>query len=167
MKIQGYSNQNTTFFIKESKYRYIICKSAVILFRPQYMKKTEVVRRRHTFHPTCFIVYLLSVIWERMDLWVCNAGITPTLCVLAMSPCYGDTKTSRYGNAFRITGPRLNIKTVLSTYGDFHVKDKTAVRTSLTWELPYLVRPSLLLRRPPGPLWEEFSGHQLWCFLLC
>ena len=25
---------------------------------------------------------------------------------------------------------RLNIKTVLSTYGDFHVKDKTAVRTS-------------------------------------
>ena len=28
------------------------------------------------------------------------------------------------------TGPRLNIKTILSTYGDFHVKDKTAVRTS-------------------------------------
>ena len=28
------------------------------------------------------------------------------------------------------TGPRLNIKTVLATYGDFHVKDKTAVRTS-------------------------------------
>ena len=27
-------------------------------------------------------------------------------------------------------GLRLNIKTVLSTYGDFHVKDKTAVRTS-------------------------------------
>ena len=27
-------------------------------------------------------------------------------------------------------GPRLNIKTVLSTYGDFHVKDKTAVRTT-------------------------------------
>ena len=24
----------------------------------------------------------------------------------------------------------FNIKTVLSTYGDFHVKDKTAVRTS-------------------------------------
>ena len=29
-----------------------------------------------------------------------------------------------------LPGPRLNIKTVLSTYGDFHVKDKTAVRTS-------------------------------------
>ena len=27
-------------------------------------------------------------------------------------------------------GPRLNIKTVLFRYGDFHVKDKTAVRTS-------------------------------------
>ena len=30
----------------------------------------------------------------------------------------------------KLYGPRLNIKTVLSTYGDFHVKDKTAVRTS-------------------------------------
>ena len=29
-----------------------------------------------------------------------------------------------------IPGPCLNIKTILSTYGDFHVKDKTAVRTS-------------------------------------
>ena len=28
------------------------------------------------------------------------------------------------------SGPRLNIRTVLSTYGNFHVKDKTAVRTS-------------------------------------
>ena len=28
------------------------------------------------------------------------------------------------------SGPLLNIKTVLSMYGDFHVKDKTAVRTS-------------------------------------
>ena len=33
-------------------------------------------------------------------------------------------------NVSEETGPRLNIKTVLSTYGDFHVKDKTAVRTS-------------------------------------
>ena len=28
------------------------------------------------------------------------------------------------------SGPRLNIKTVLSRYGDSYVKDKTAVRTS-------------------------------------
>ena len=34
------------------------------------------------------------------------------------------------GQAARRPGPRLHIKTVLSTYGDFHVKDKTAVRTS-------------------------------------
>ena len=34
------------------------------------------------------------------------------------------------GPAAKKPGPRLNIKTVLSTYGDFHVKDKTAVRTS-------------------------------------
>ena len=32
--------------------------------------------------------------------------------------------------SMKYTGPRLNIKTVLSAYGDFHVKDKTAVRTS-------------------------------------
>ena len=38
---------------------------------------------------------------------------------VAASPILNDTP-----------GPRLNIKTVLSTYGDFHVKDKTAVRTS-------------------------------------
>ena len=35
-----------------------------------------------------------------------------------------------YFFTFSRPGPRLNIKTVLSTYGDFHVKDKTAVRTS-------------------------------------
>ena len=29
---------------------------------------------------------------------------------------------------FKHSGPRLNIKTVLSTYGDFHVKDKTLGR---------------------------------------
>ena len=49
--------------------------------------------------------------------------------------------------SMRKSGGRLNIKTVLSTYGDFHVKDKTAVRES-----PYLERPSFLLRRPPEGL---------------
>ena len=45
-------------------------------------------------------------------------------------------KTMNNYNQFNVkssaksSGPRLNIKTVLSTYGDFHVKDKTAVRTS-------------------------------------
>ena len=41
------------------------------------------------------------------------------------------TSENRYYNpAKQAPGPRLNIKTVLSTYGDFHVKDKTAVMTS-------------------------------------
>ena len=33
-------------------------------------------------------------------------------------------------------GPRLNIKTVLSTYGDFHVKDKTAVIFNMGIAIP-------------------------------
>ena len=62
-----------------------------------------------------------------------------------------DLNSLRPGDAYmhkQWPAPRLNIKTVLSTYGDFHVKDKTDV-LSLTWESPYLVRPSFLLRRPP------------------
>ena len=38
--------------------------------------------------------------------------------------------TGAKSNLISVSGPRLNIKTVLSTYGDYHVKDKTAVRTS-------------------------------------
>ena len=41
-----------------------------------------------------------------------------------------DMSRDLLGGSFAKAGPRLNIKTVLSTYGDFHVKDKTAVRTS-------------------------------------
>ena len=40
------------------------------------------------------------------------------------------TGIKRNDRGDKVAGPRLNIKTVLSTYGDFHVKDKTAVRTS-------------------------------------
>ena len=43
--------------------------------------------------------------------------------VLSLPPPHGH-------NAQDWAGPRLNIKTVLSMYGDIHVKDKTAVRTS-------------------------------------
>ena len=43
----------------------------------------------------------------------------------------------------RGSGPRLNIKTVLSTYGDFHVKDKTYLR---------MVISMLKIRRPLGRL---------------
>ena len=36
-------------------------------------------------------------------------------------------------------GPRLNVKTIFSRYGDSHVKDKTVGETvlSLTWESLY------------------------------
>ena len=44
--------------------------------------------------------------------------------------CTGTIFASATHITWNIQGPRLNIKTVLSTYGDFHVKDKTAVRTS-------------------------------------
>ena len=51
---------------------------------------------------------------------------------------YNDSKINDFITVYGPTGchwwmyagPRLNIKTVLSSYGDFHVKDKTAVRTS-------------------------------------
>ena len=48
-------------------------------------------------------------------------------CVL-METCWPSSFV--YKDFIPEAGPRLNIKTVLSTYGDFHVKDKTAVRTS-------------------------------------
>ena len=61
-------------------------------------------------------------------------------------------------------GPRLNIKTVLSTYGDFHVKDKTAVRTfifnmgiAIPGKTVFLIEtaPRLFVKRPRNcyPLW--------------
>ena len=56
----------------------------------------------------------------------------------ALATVYGDIwldyddmlQRSGHTDKSYVSGPRLNIKTVLSTYGDFHVKDKTAVRTS-------------------------------------
>ena len=41
-----------------------------------------------------------------------------------------DSQKIQQDNSLQEPGPRLNIKTILSTYGDFHVKDKTAIRTS-------------------------------------
>ena len=42
----------------------------------------------------------------------------------------GGQNCSAYLPTLKEPGPRLNIKTVLSRYGDSYVKDKTAVRTS-------------------------------------
>ena len=53
------------------------------------------------------------------------------LCVVVWNIIFLVPKSSPLSHtACWHSGPRLNIKTVLSTYGDFHVKDKTAVRTS-------------------------------------
>ena len=59
----------------------------------------------------------------------------PFIAVLTYKPTldmsvYIEDAPTKPGRKYTETGPRLNIKTVLSTYGDFHVKDKTAVRTS-------------------------------------
>ena len=60
--------------------------------------------------------------WICNTIWLCKTGLTLVEAVAhwSMVPI----------KPFPKSGPRLNIKTVLSTYGDFHVKDKTAVRTS-------------------------------------
>ena len=50
-------------------------------------------------------------------------GLYMYICCMTPFPAFVPRKSQQ-------PGPRLNIKTVLSTYGDFHVKDKTAVRTS-------------------------------------
>ena len=46
------------------------------------------------------------------------------------SECHNNNISIGYCKKEATPGSRLNIKTVLSTYGDFHVKDKTDVRTS-------------------------------------
>ena len=87
----------------------------------------------------------------------CNSAVLPylaadgeTTCETPVLWCFNLEKSFHWWNRKRIhdiliallmrnktildlvqpSGPRLNIKTVLSTYGDVHVKDKTAVRTS-------------------------------------
>ena len=85
-------------------------------------------------------------------------------------------------------GPRLNIKTVLSTYGDFHVKDKTAVKrlifnmgiaipgktvflieTAPRTHFIHFILPSHMQRNKSiclpsysGPPWSIFNATVLW-----
>ena len=57
---------------------------------------------------------------------------------------------------FMPPGGRLNIKTVLSTYGDFHVKDKTAIPGKTVF----------LIETAPGTPWgsSDATQHLLWIF---
>ena len=100
----------------------------------------------------CFIRHgstSLTCCWKmpykplHMPWWRCHlgTGVTlhrrrsrrPALCT-HMDPrhatCSHITELLTIVPLWCLSGPCLNIKTVLSTYGDFHVKDKTAVRTS-------------------------------------
>ena len=69
---------------------------------------------------------------------LCSSGMVQEIRVQRVWPACGVRHPGYldwYSGAGRLkegqlSGPRLNIKTVLSTYGNFHVKDKTAVRTS-------------------------------------
>ena len=73
-------------------------------------------------------------IWE---IYACRGRLCPPEArtahkVFLKRQMHHDAKHAkcRARKCFWHSGPRLNIKTVLSTYGDFHVKDKTVVRTS-------------------------------------
>ena len=67
-------------------------------------------------HKTRFVVLLWLILIDFTD--ILPDYFTSTRAIKPLS------------RAEKPSGPRLNIKTVLSTYGDFHVKDKTAVKTS-------------------------------------
>ena len=117
-------------------------------------KHDDIIKWKHYLHYWPFVwgihqshQYIPTIHMTIKNIYSYSACISPSLTWLN----YIQQTTPQY-NCFwfsLLSGPHLNIKTVLSTYGDFHVKDKTAV-LSLTWESPYLVRPSFLLRRPPG-----------------
>ena len=74
-------------------------------------------------------------LWKFAPVKTTVAHRTASLRTVASQACPSSRIRGWYGRRSVATiascsGPRLNIKTVLSTYGDFHVKDKTAVRTS-------------------------------------
>ena len=94
---------------------------------------------------TCFISYKAACVSvTSIRFYLLTLTLTHCLCRLDLIVIYIYIPCHYYCSLFacyyhfmswqfilkRLAGPRLNIKTVLSTYGDFHVKDKTAVRTS-------------------------------------
>ena len=82
--------------------------------------------------------------WNRSSPWLIAGSLnkciniskeTKIYCSLKLDQNVNIAKRSNSQRIYRARwypepGPRLNIKTVLSTYGDFHIKDKTAVSTS-------------------------------------
>ena len=80
---------------------------------------------------TCIPIVMLQKIMARLNVKgsIVDHYICRTLLSTVKTSCKARVKALDMAIG-HTTGPRLNIKTVLSTYGDFHVKDKTAVRTS-------------------------------------
>ena len=84
-------------------------------------------------------------------MFLCSNYVDDTLCndwemnsTSALSPLRGRAPTFEndgitWEQHQQLPGPRLNIKTVLSSYGDSHVKDEMVGETvfSLTWERLY------------------------------
>ena len=85
----------------------------IFSFKKMRLKVSSAKRR-----PFCLGLNELTMNYPESVVW---RSILPLLSPGPLYTMQTDTLSS---------GPRLNIKTVLSTYGDFHVKDKTAVRTS-------------------------------------
>ena len=96
----------------------------------------------HMKHLLCLIFSALRIAAPTIFQWLPQWGFVchwnrpssqVSVYLIEAFPFYCHTRMVVYTDvqtkAMR-SGPRLNIKTVLSTYGDFHVKDKTAVRTS-------------------------------------
>ena len=118
-KFQWNLNRNSNIFIQENGLEKIICKMLAILSRPQCFN----IGMGHECHEmsnkhlctTIFIVIAAHTFWCTVLLPQVSSLYT---CLVSLHVVHSQS------------GPRLNIKTVLSTYGDFHVKDKTAVRTS-------------------------------------
>ena len=94
--------------------------------------------------PNFVAITLLVSEWEQneisitFELWWKNCQWNGSQAQNILTGCITPMKSDSHICISRVVkvssrqtpGPRLNIKTVLSTYGDFHVKDKTAVRTS-------------------------------------
>ena len=92
---------------------------------------------RHSFEDQALIDEIYGCLVLR---WVAETWLPDSLTVASPARRHGPSIMSDndyvaiyvedYKWVLVVPGPRLNIETVLSTYGDFHVKDKTAVRTS-------------------------------------
>ena len=85
-------------------------------------------------------IHLIFVVWllYHTDNWTGMESVKarwsfPRYCMasyqMTLQHCNSFSSLELSGTVW-VAGPRLNIKTVLSAYGVFHVKDKTAVRTS-------------------------------------